>query len=273
MDISRETRVLLTGAAGGLGSALAEELIARGARVALLDRSPEALDAIAHRFADHSSEIVSVAADLANADDIDRAIRVVHKQLGGLDILINSAGLMSFREFTAQRPDEIERMFKVNVLAPMQLSLAALPGMLERGRGQIVNVGSTFGSIGFAYFTSYSATKFALRGFSEALRRELEGTDIGVTYVAPRAIKTPLNSAEVYAMAKKTRMNMDEPSPIARRIIRAVEADKKEVYFGFPESFFARLNGLLPRLVDRGLRGQNRTMADFAKPPGATADT
>jgi short-subunit dehydrogenase len=102
-----------------------------------------------------------------------------------------------------------------------------------------------------------------MRGFSEALRRELEGSGVNVTYIAPRAIKTPLNSPAVYRMAEKVKMNMDEPADIARAIIRAIEQDKKDSYLGFPESLFVRINAVLPRLVDGSLRKQNQIMREY----------
>jgi short-subunit dehydrogenase len=126
-----------------------------------------------------------------------------------------------------------------------------------------VNVGSMFGSIAFAWHAAYSASKYALRGFSEALRRELAGSGVGVTYVAPRAVRTPLNPPEVYRMAEQIRMKMDDPEPVARRIVEAIERDRKEAYLGFPESIFVRVNALLPRLVDRALRRQNSVMRTY----------
>ncbi|MCB1789006.1 MAG: SDR family NAD(P)-dependent oxidoreductase, partial [Gammaproteobacteria bacterium] len=162
-------------------------------------------------------------------------------------------------------PAVLARLMQVNLVAPTLLIRAVLPDMLARGSGRIVNVGSTFGSIGFAWFAAYSASKFGLRGLSEALRRELDGSGVGVTYVAPRAVKTPLNSDAVYRMAEATGMNMDEPQWVAQRIVEAIEDDAKDVYLGFPEKLFARLNGFLPRLVDGGLRKQNRVMAPFAR--------
>lgn len=173
--------------------------------------------------------------------------------------------MMSFRPFAEEDPAVLERIVQTNLIAPMAMTRQVLPEMLARGSGRIVNVGSTFGSIGFAWFAAYSASKFGLRGLSEALRRELEGSGVGVTYVAPRAVKTGFNSDAVYSMAEATGMKMDEPVWVAANIIAAIERDAKEVYLGFPEKFFARLNGLLPRLVDGGLRKQNRTMAHFAR--------
>ena len=136
--------------------------------------------------------------------------------------------------------------------------------MLVQNSGQIVNIGSTFGSIGFAWFSAYSASKFALRGFSQSLRRELAETGIEVTYIAPRAVKTAINSQEVYDMANAVKMNMDEPGVVAQQIMTAVRRRKKECHLGFPESLFVRINAIFPGLVDRATRKQNREARKFA---------
>jgi short-subunit dehydrogenase len=260
-------KALLTGANGGIGSALAGELAARGAAVAILGRDAAAMDAQCARLrsAHPSARLHALATDLADPLQRERVVPDAEAALGGIDVVINAAGVMSFRPFSEEDPARLEEIVRLNLLTPMLLARQALPGMLERGHGRIVNIGSTFGSIGFAWFAAYSASKFGLRGLSEALRRELEGTGIGVTYVAPRAVKTPFNTEAVYRMAEATRMHMDEPAWVARRIVRAIEQDAKDVYLGFPERFFARLNGFMPRLVDGGLRRQNQVMAPFAR--------
>jgi short-subunit dehydrogenase len=135
--------------------------------------------------------------------------------------------------------------------------------MKARGGGQIVNVGSIFGSINFAHFVTYSSAKAGLRGLSQALRRELAGTGVDVTYIAPRAVKTPLNTAQVLAFAKLTKMQMDEPGAIADRIVAAIKDRRRDVYFGGPESVFVRLNALLPGLVDRALAANDRKAAQL----------
>lgn len=262
-----ESRVMLTGAAGGIGSAIAGQLAAKGARLALVARTSTELDQQHALLSGElpEVEIHAVAADLLDAQARKHAVAQASAMLGGVDVLINCAGLMSFRPFADEDPDVLERIVQLNLVAPMQLTRQVLPAMLERGSGRIVNVGSTFGSIGFAWFAAYSASKFGLRGLSESLRRELEGSGVGVTYVAPRAVKTPLNTDAVYRMAQATRMNMDDPAWVAQRTVAAIENDAKDVYLGFPEKFFARLNSFLPRIVDGGLRKQNAVMAPFAR--------
>ena len=129
--------------------------------------------------------------------------------------------------------------------------------MLKQAAGaRVVNVGSTYGSIGYPGYATYCATKFALRGFSEALRRELADTHVGVLYVAPRATRTSMNSAAAEALNEALKSNVDDPHTVASAVIKAIVDDRRDLYLGWPERFFVRLNSLLPNLVDRGLRKQ-----------------
>jgi short-subunit dehydrogenase len=256
-------RILLTGAGGGIGSALAAQLASKGATLALLDRHAGDADSPCRTIGGPDCHAISV--DLLDPSARSAAVEQAAAALGGIDLLINCAGLMSFRPFAEEDPATLERLMQLNLVVPMLLARQLLPRLLAQGRGRIVNIGSTFGSIGFAWFAAYSASKFGLRGLSEALRRELEGTGVGVTYFAPRAVKTPLNTSAVYRMAEVTKMNMDDPAWVAERIVQAIERDAKDVYLGFPEKLFARLNGFLPRLIDGGLRKQNALMAPFAR--------
>jgi len=174
------------------------------------------------------------------------------------DILINLAGIQYFGLFEEQTDDHIALNYTVNLVAPVLLTKAVLPGMRSRGFGQIVNIGSVFGTIGFAHFVTYSSAKSGLRAFSEALRRELDGTNIGVTYVAPRAARTGMSNGAIMRYAELTSMNMDKPEFTARRIVAAVRARAKDVYIGFPESLFARVNAVMPRIVDSAVAKNDR---------------
>jgi len=261
----KDKRILLTGASGGIGRHLALELAAQGARLALVGRRSDALQALADEIRSAGNpDACPVVADLATAEGRHEALEQARKGLGGIDLLINNAGVVDFHDFSVQDPAMIERIFQTNLMAPVQLTRTLLPELLEQGQGRIVNIGSTFGSIGFAYFAAYSSSKFALRGFSEALRRELGGSGVNVSYFAPRAVKTAANSEAHYRMAEATKMNMDKPQDVARFIVRSIVKDKAVAYFGWPEKLFVRINALLPGLVDGALRKQNRIMARFA---------
>ena len=258
----KNKRILLTGAAGGIGSLLARLLLAEGARLCLTDINDERLETLRESL--DSNALVTMAGDIGNASDRTRIVNEALQHFGGIDILINAAGINPFGVYAEQDDAIIQKTMEVNAIGPMLFTRAVLPTMLEQNSGQIVNIGSTFGSIGFAWFAVYSASKFALRGFSQSLRRELAETGVEVTYIAPRAVKTAINSQEVYDMANAIKMNMDEPELVAQQIMTAIRRRKKECFLGFPESLFVRINAIFPGLVDRATRTQNREARRFA---------
>jgi short-subunit dehydrogenase len=229
----------------------------------LLDRDEPSLRRLLLQSPEVTRNSFSLAADLARPETAQVAIENALHRLGGLDVLVNNAGLLDFAPLQMERPEDIEATFRINVLAPVLLTRQALPGFLRQGAGHIVNVGSIFGSIAFPWFATYSASKFAIRGFSEAMRRELAGSGIRVTYVAPRATATPL--ATIFGrMAAATGMPLDAPESVARRVVTAIEKDAKDRYLGRAEPFFVRLNALVPRVVDRALAGKTEQMKPFA---------
>ena len=263
MNISGQ-RILITGAAGGIGSELTLALAEKGAELLLADRDTQKLEQQKLEVQPRGGKAHIFTCDLAAPGMPQTLAGQALAIMGGVDVLVNCAGIASFGMFSDETEEAIEKLWRINVLVPMQLTRALLPQMTARGSGRIVNLGSIFGSIGFACFTTYSASKFAMRGFSEALRRELEGSGVSVTYVAPRYTKTPLNDGVVSRMAQAVGMNSDEPSVVARYAVCAIEQDCKDYYIGWPECLFVRINAILPRLVDGVLRKQNRQMRTFA---------
>jgi len=264
MDLQGK-RILLTGAAGGIGSHLGAALSAKGARLCLLGRSNASMTALKEQVDHRQMDAILVQADVTDPEARRHALARMWAAFGGVDVLINLAGQQEFRLFDEADPRVIQRLLQVNLEAPMQFARDVLPDLLAQQSGRIVNIGSIFGSIGYPGFAAYSASKFALRGFSQALRRELAGTGVGITYVAPRAVRTPFNPTAVNMMAAQGMMNMDEPASVANQIVRAIERDADEAYLGFPESLFARVNAVLPGLVDRSLRKVVPVLARYAR--------
>ena len=258
-------RIILTGAAGGIGYRVALLLAAKGARLALVERNTPRVEEICAEINKSGGFAMPIALDLSAEGAVEQVVALTLQSLGGVDMLINNAGLMDFTLFERHEPKRIEQMINVNVIAPMLLVRAVLPHLLAQNSGRIVNIGSAFGSIGFPHFATYCASKFAMRGFSEALRRELVDSQVGVTYVSPRATKTPLNTDVTTRMLEETKTNMDEPDYVAGQIVLAIERDCKEHFIGQPESFFARLNGMFPRLVDNGLLKNTRIARKYAE--------
>jgi len=213
-------RAILTGASGGIGRALAAALAPHCDDLLLVGRDPARL---AEAVAECGKPARVLIADLATA--------------AGRDAVAAHA-------------------LNPNALAPMQLTRRMLP-LLERApQAWIVNVGSIFGYLGYPGHAAYSASKFALRGFTEALRRELAEGRVRVLYFAPRATRTPMNGKALCALNAELGVAMDEPAAVAAELVRALARPGRERLLGLPERLFARINQLLPGLVDCALRRQ-----------------
>jgi short-subunit dehydrogenase len=255
---------ILTGATGGIGRAIAWELARRDvSTLIVVGRNIERTDRLAAQLVSYGRRAHAFVGDIVDETLPPRLAQFAEQQTGAVDFLINCAGVQNFGFFVEESARSSAALLQVNTVAPIALIHAMLPGMIKARRGQIVNVGSIFGSIGFPCFATYSASKFALRGFSEALRRELAGSGVTVTYVAPRFTRTGFNRGAVARMADALRMNQDEPETVARNVVDAIERDGRNRYFGWPEKFFVRINSLMPRLVDRPLMRQVDQMRPF----------
>jgi short-subunit dehydrogenase len=247
-----EARVVLTGASGGIGLAIATALCASGARVLAVARHKEPLMPLIERYPQH---LCWIGADLTVLSD-RRKVLSAAEAIGGINLLINAAGVNHFAMLEQLEDSDIHAMLAVNIGAPICLTKTLLPLLKQADSAMVVNVGSTYGSIGYPGYASYCATKFALRGFSEALRRELADTRVSVLYVAPRATHTSMNSPAAQALNDALKANVDDPQTVASAVVHAIAGDRRDLYLGWPERFFVRLNSLLPHLVDRGLRKQ-----------------
>lgn len=255
-----DRRVILTGASGGIGRAVALALAHRKARLVLSGRDTPRLEALAAEIAGIGGRADVIALDLLAPGAALRLVDRARSLDGQIDIVVNCAGSAHFGSFDTMPPERMETLLRINVLVPMSLIQAALPYLKARKDGMIVNVGSIFGSIGFPCFATYSATKFALRGFSEALRREIAGSGVDVLYFAPRYTRTAFNAGATERMAAAVKMKQDSPESVAAQLVLAIERNLRDRYLGWPEKFFVRLNAVLPRLVDGALIRQGRQM-------------
>ena len=259
--------VLLTGASGGIGAATARALVARGARVLLVARDGKRLSKLAETLAAGAREgqVAAFATDLtaaagrAQLRDLAVARRV--------NVLINNAGMPCFGAFGETDDATIAAVVGTNLVAPVALTRALLPHLSAQPCAAILNVGSTLGRIALPGFSVYAASKFGLRGFTEALRRELAGSRVDVLYVAPRTTKTPFNDARVAAFNRATGTREDPPEAVAAAIVRTLERGTAERQLGFPERFAVRVNGLVPRWLD-GAFAKHR--AELARPAAIT---
>lgn len=256
--------VLLTGASGGIGQRLALRLAEAGATVHAVGRRAETLDALAARA--RPGAIRPLVADLATSEGIETIRRAVSIAAPPpVSIVILGAADSRFGLFDDASAADVQAQVATNLVAPMLLVRALLPGLMRLPAAGIVGIGSTFGSLGYPGFAAYSASKFGLRGFLEALAREHADTDLAVQYLSPRATRTALNSPAVDAMNAELGVAVDDADAVARRLFEAIEAGTARRQLGWPERLFARLNGAIPELVDRALAKQLPTVRRFAR--------
>jgi NAD(P)-dependent dehydrogenase (short-subunit alcohol dehydrogenase family) len=253
----KDKRALITGAGSGIGRALAIEASRLGITVALCGRRAEALSATLSEMAPCGRHL-RLRGDIT-APAVRRGMRdYLWKQWGGLDVLVNNAGVVAVGPLACMTDAELERVMATNVIAPLALTREMLPLLRRVMPSRVVNVGSMFGDVAYPFFAAYSASKFALRGLSIALRRELRPYGIGVTYAAPRATKT--EASHVFdPLVAPLQMRLDDPTVVAAQVWRAVGRDLDAVYAKGPERLFVLVQRLLPKFVDRAIAAQ---MAD-----------
>ncbi|UBM27457.1 SDR family oxidoreductase [Pseudomonas sp. p1(2021b)] len=247
-----ESRVVLTGASGGIGLELTKLLCAAGAQVLAIGRERGKLAGLMDRY---PGCLRWQGADLRTAEGREQIIDQA-REMGGVNVLINAAGVNRFALLDQLDEFALDELLDINLKAPLQLTRACLPLLRAQPKSLVVNVGSTYGSIGYPGYATYCASKFALRGFSEALRRELADTPVNVLYVAPRATRTRMNSSAATALNQALKVGMDDPADVAKAVLEAMQSERSELYLGWPEKLFVRINGMLPGVVDRALRKQ-----------------
>lgn len=244
----KNKQVLLTGATGGIGWAIAEKLAEAEAHLLLVGRNEEKLRQLQQAL---PGEHRHLAADLNTSNgrsELEQACRE-----SGLDVWVNAAGVLDFQLFDEQGSEPIEKMLTTNLVSPILLTHSLLPLLQQRKDSVLVNIGSIFGSIGHPGFAAYCASKFGLRGFTEALQRELADSGVRVLYLAPRATHTDLNSMAVTALNEALGNSVDSPHQVAQELMNLLSGSRKHHYMGWPERFFVRINGLFPGVVHSAL--------------------
>jgi short-subunit dehydrogenase len=235
-------RVLITGAAGGIGREYARQLLNQGCRLILTDIDGVRLKAVAEQALDAAPAAAGVIAGLIEAD-ISRpeGCTGLHEKCleltGDVDMLINNAGIITYGDFHEVPRDRWETLMQVNLLAPMRLTYLFVPGMVSRGRGHIVFMSSVAGFIPTTQGTPYSCSKFGLRGFGMALSGELKSKGIQVTNVYPWWVGTDLLKSQEFGTAEIGRLPLpgllvDRAERVVREVIWGIRKDKLHVYPG-----------------------------------------
>ncbi len=248
----RGARVLLTGASSGIGAALALRLAGEGARLVLASRGRERLEELAARIRERGGEATPVPADVADAAQRARLVGEAVAALGGLDVLINNAGVGAMGWFAEASAERLRRIFEVNFFAAVELTRLALPHLRRGRQPMLVNVSSVVGRRGLPGGAEYAASKFALTGWSESIRPELAREGIHVLVVTPGTIATEFKDnllEKRFLLSWQTRRGMSADR-CARQVVSAMRRRKNEVVITTGARLLLWLNRLSPRLVD-----------------------
>jgi short-subunit dehydrogenase len=254
VDLGAGTRVLVTGASRGIGEAMARAFASRGCTVGAVSRSGELPSGLA------GDSHVALAADVGDPASIAAAVET----FAPLDVLVANAGIAHYMPYAEMPLELVEELTRVNWLGTAYTVKAALPGMLERRRGQIVIVSSGAGLRSFPSAAVYGATKSAQRGFAEALRHELAGSGVSVTTVYPGQIRSSLHDHEKERMPGWYKLDASAPpEPLAEAVVEGVAKDRRDVFYPPNVRLLRIVHGLRPALADKILR---RRMGQSAAP-------
>jgi short-subunit dehydrogenase len=261
LDWQQQT-IVITGAYGGLGQALSKKLSAMGANLIITGRNAGKLERLKQ---DLDPATLTLVGEVSSEAFRLSLLKLLDSVKTSGHILINNAGISDAQMLSQQDEIKIKQMIIVNLMAPILLCKSLLPWLESADSAKIINIGSTFGAIGYPGFSGYCATKFGLRGFSQALNRELADTNVLVQYLAPRAIATAINSDEVNVLNQKLKNNVDTVDEILPQIIKAIEKRRSEQFFGWPEKLFAKINGLFPKIVASSINKELKTIKQTFK--------
>lgn len=269
----RGRRVLITGGSRGLGFLLAREFGRKGARVAICARDPATLAEAQRRLRREGVDVLALAADVADPDQIRDVVEATAAHLGGIDILVNNAGIMQVAPVTAVDEADFAHALDIMFWGPLRTSLAVLPQMRARGEGQIVNITSIGGVVSVPHMLPYACAKFAAVGLSQGLHAELAREGIAVTTIVPGPMRvgSHLNvdfrgrhelEFAWFALAASVPLLSISAERAARQIVQAAQRREAVRMIGLPAKVLERVHGLMPGTIGNMLGLVNRGLPD-----------
>ena len=249
----RDLRTIITGASSGIGRQIALELARQGARLVVTARRADRLKTLAEEIAAAGGRVETVAGDVSDPDVRRQTIDAAQSAYGGLDMLVNNAGIGAMGLFDSGQPETVRRVMEVNFFALGEMTRLALPLLKQGRRPIVVNVGSILGHRGVPHNSEYAASKFAVQGFSQSIRAEFHRLGIDVLVVSPGTTETEFFDR---AIASNSRPAWPEHKPVpasavARATVRAIRRGDHEIVPNFLGKVVCLLERLAPRLVDR----------------------
>lgn len=265
--LGSNTHVVITGGSSGIGLATAEALAHSGARVSLVARRSDRLNAAAQTLRCAGARVVTAVADVGDEDAVNQAFEFLVAEQGECDVLVTSAGISHPGHFGDLTSDMYRESLNTNYFGTLWPIRAVVPRMVERGSGSIMGIASLVGMFGIFGYTALSPAKFAVRGLLESLRDELRPRGVHVGYVCPPDVDTPYYANEQPLLPDEYKefaaaMAVVAPGDVAREIVRAIERSKPRVVMGATNraavATFALTPGLLRWHVDRSVRRVRR---------------
>ena len=257
-------RVLVTGGSSGIGLAIANAVLAKGAKVAITGRRASVLTAAVDELRKVGGSVAGIVADVGTAEGRTETLTGALEALGGLDILVNNAGGVRAGRLEATTEVEIETMLNVDLLAPILLTRAALPSLRASGDAMVVNVTSGIVLMGAPFHATYAAAKAGLARFGEALRRELKGEGIHVLTVYPGATDTPM--MQTNRAGPELGFGREPASAVADAAIEGIEAGAFEVVRGGEtRAQMITLNRDNPAAIDERMLAMKSTLEEAVK--------
>ncbi len=221
---------LVTGASRGIGPLIAREIAKEGGHVVLTARSASELEAVASGLTEAGADVSFVPADLTEAGAAEALVQAVERRRGAIDLLVNNAGGDPLREFHTMTIEENLRTLQLNLVAPLELSHAVLPGMLSRGRGHVVNISAMAGRLSFPYTEVYAAAKDGIVGFTRVFRGDYRARGVSASVLILGAIKGAGQGQRTLDQAgMKAAAYMAPAQSVARAVVRAVKKDRAEL--------------------------------------------
>ena len=223
---------IVTGASRGLGVHIARGLAAKGVQLALVARSAQQLEEVRRDLVSNGAKVRTISADVVIPSERQRVLDETESTLGPVDILVNNAGIELMSHYEDLPADEIARLIDVNLIAPMLLTRAVVPGMLARGRGHVVNMASIAGKCGAPYAAPYSASKFGLVGFTHALRAEYHGQPVNFSVVCPGFVTEAgmyADFAETEGILAPRLIGTTTPAKVTAAVLEAITKNRPDI--------------------------------------------
>jgi short-subunit dehydrogenase len=262
--------IVITGASSGIGLATAVAAAEKGAKLVLTARSERTLEDVAQTIRDAGGEAIAVAADVASREEMERVARAAREQFGRIDTWVNNAGVSIYGRLDEVSEEDSRRLFDTNFWGVVNGSLAALPHLLEEG-GALINVGSEVSDAVVALQGMYTASKHAVKGFTDALRVELEDMDranIVVTLIQPTAVDTPFPQHARNYMPREPKLPTPQidPAAVAEAILDAAVDPTRERKVGMMARVNTAMAKAVPALADK-IAARQADRQQYAEPP------